>query len=206
MRVLVACEYSGMVRDAFTNKGHDAISCDILPTESPGNHYQGDVFDIINDGFDMMIAFPPCTYLSSVQTFLCRNNPERVLNRVYAAEFFMKLYLSKIPKISVENPTGVMSHIFRQPDQIIHPFYFGGTSYKRTCLWLKDLPKLKSIKYDDLFETSTFGIPDLPIKSWVQKSTGMLKNQRHITTPFLSSKERSKLSPYIAQAMAEQWG
>ena len=156
--------------------------------------------------WDIMIIFPPCTYLSSVQTFLCRNNPERVLKRIKAAEFFMKLWTSEIKYICIENPTGVMTHIFRSANQIIHPFYFGDKSYKRTGLWLKNLPKLIHSKENNLFENKTHEEPNNPKRSYIQKSTGKMKYIRDVNTPFLDSKTRSKLSPFIAEAMAEQWG
>lgn len=207
MRVLIACEFSGVVRDAFISKGHDAISCDLLPTESPGPHYQGDVFDIINDGWDMGICFPPCTFLSSVQTHLCRLDPNRVMDRIQGADFFMRLYNSKISKLALENPTGVMSHIFRPPDQIIHPYYFGDVVMKRTCLWLRGLPKLVHNKYATLFdEISTYNVVPPPSHTWIQKSSGKIKYLRQVNQPFLSGHERSRLSPFIAQAMADQWG
>ena len=103
MKVLIACEFSGIVRDAFINKGHDAISCDLLPTESPGPHYQGDVFDIINDGFDLMIAHPPCTYLSYSGT-AAWDNPGRIKKRLDALDFFRRLWEADIKKICIENP------------------------------------------------------------------------------------------------------
>ncbi len=136
MRVLVACEYSGRVRDAFIAKGHDAMSCDLLPTDSLGPHYQGDVFDIINDGWDLMIAHPPCTYLSYAATRHW-NKPGRAELREEALKFFLDLYTSNIPKICIENPVGYVNTVWRKPDQIIHPYYFGDPVQKRTCLGLR---------------------------------------------------------------------
>lgn len=207
MRVLIACEESQTVCKAFRKRGHEAYSCDILPTSGnhPEWHIQDDVLKHLNDGWDMMIAFPPCTYLSSVQTFLCRKNPQRVLKRIEAAKFFMTLYNSNIPKVAIENPTGVMSHIFRLADQIIHPWYFGDVHFKRTGLWLIDLPLLQHIKGNNLFDNNTYNEPLPFVKKWTQKSTGKIKYQRTVSKPFLSSVERSKLSPFIAEAMAEQW-
>lgn len=206
MKILIACEYSGLVREAFKRKGHDVISCDILDTEIPGKHYKGDVFDIINDGYDMLIGFPPCTYLSSVQTHLCRNNTERVLKRIKAAEFFMKLINAQVEKIAIENPTGVMTHIYRSPDQIVHPYFFGDTKMKRTCFWLKNLPKLIHVKQADLFNScSTHGNLD-PIQWSYYDKNGFKKNIRWVNKPFMSGHERSRLSPFLANAMADQWG
>jgi hypothetical protein len=209
MRVLVACEESQEVTKAFRAKGHEAYSCDLQDCSGghPEWHYQNSVFDIIHYDWDMMIAFPPCTYLSSVQTFRCRIDSQRVLKRLDGAKFFMELYNYPIPKIAIENPTGVMSHIFREPDQIIHPYYFGDTVMKRTGLWLKNLPILKHVENADLFDLEpTHGVVPPPVKTWIQKSTGKTKYQRQVNAPFLSGKERSKLSPFIARTMAEQWG
>ncbi len=199
MKILVACEFSGVVRDAFASMGHDAWSCDYLPSESPGKHYKGDVFDIINDGWDMMIAFPPCTYLSSVQTFLCRKDAQRTIKRVAAAKFFMDLYTCDIKQVCVENPTGVMTHIFRKSDQVVHPYFFGHARMKRTGLWLRGLPPLAHSK-------ENYAEVPPPEKIWYQKSTGKIRYQRDANRLFTPGKERSRLSPYIAKAMAEQWG
>lgn len=142
MKVLVACEYSGRVRDAFTARGHDAISCDLLPSDSPGKHYQGNVLDIINEGFDLMVAHPPCTYLSvSGMHWTTRGLRDPQLTED-ALDFVMVLMGSTIPKICIENPISVISSRIRQPDQIIHPWMFGHDASKKTCLWLKNLPKL----------------------------------------------------------------
>ena len=142
MRVLVACEYSGAVRDAFIKKGHNAVSCDILPTDNPGPHYQGDVFDIIDDGWDLMIAFPPCTHLavSGAKHFAKKREDGRQQQGI---DFFLKIANANIPKIAVENPVGIMSNVFRKPDQIIQPWQFGDMAQKTTCLWLKNLPLLR---------------------------------------------------------------
>lgn len=143
MNVLIACEFSGIVRDAFIARGHNAVSCDTLQTESVGPHYQGDVMDIINDGcFDMMIAFPPCTHLavSGARWF-----PEKRADgrQQQGIDFFMALANAGIPQICIENPVGIMSTIWRKPDQIIQPWEFGHGETKATCLWLKNLPILK---------------------------------------------------------------
>jgi len=142
MRVLIACEYSGIVRDAFIARGHDAMSCDLLPTDAPGPHYQGDVFDVIGDGWDMMIAHPPCTYLSvSGMHWTTRGLRDPKLTED-ALDFVRALMNAPIPKICIENPVSVISSRIRKPDQIIQPWYWGDDASKKTCLWLKSLPKL----------------------------------------------------------------
>ena len=145
MKVLVACEYSGTVRDAFIARGHDAMSCDLLPTDAPGPHYQGDVLDIIGGGgWDMMIAHPPCTYLSvSGMHWTTRGlrDPQLTEN---ALEFVRRLLDASIERIALENPVSVISTRIRKPDQIVHPWMFGEDASKKTCLWLKGLPKLEA--------------------------------------------------------------
>ena len=147
MRVLIACEYSGRVRDAFIEKGHDAISCDLLPTDKPGPHYQGDIFDIINNGFDLMIAHPPCTYLSNSGVSHLHKNVKRWFLLFEAAEFFKKLLDAPIPRIAIENP--IMHKYAKQliggvkQSQVVQPWWFGHMEQKATCLWLKNLPRLE---------------------------------------------------------------
>jgi hypothetical protein len=143
MKVLVACEFSGRVRDAFLAQGHDALSCDIVPTESPGPHYQGDVRDLLTNDWDMLIAFPPCIYLAYSGNAHW-NDPGRAEKREQAIKFARLLWNAPIPRIALENPRGILSHAIRKPDQIIHPSYFGHSQMKRTCLWLKNLPPLMS--------------------------------------------------------------
>lgn len=148
MRVLVACEYSGVVRDAFLRKGYDAISCDFLPSDSNfGPHYQGDVFDIINSGFDLMVAHPPCTYLCSSGLHWNKRVPEREQMTLDALEFVQRLLNADIEKICLENPVGRINTAIRKPDQYIQPYEFGHDASKKTGLWLKNLPKLKPTKY-----------------------------------------------------------
>jgi len=151
MRVLIACEYSGKVRDAFAKKGHFAMSCDLLPSDNPkhGVHYIGDVLDLLSDynvwnrtnGWDLMIAFPPCTHLavSGARWF-----PEKRADgrQQQGIDFFMALANAEIPKIAIENPVGIMSTKWRKPNQIIQPYEFGHDASKKTCLWLKNLPEL----------------------------------------------------------------
>lgn len=183
MRVLVACEYSGTVRDAFIRRGHDAVSCDLLPTESPGAHYQGNVLDIINDGWDLMIAHPPCTDLavSGARHFEEKRKDGR---QQASINFFMQLANADIGMIAVENPICIMSTIWRKPDQIIQPWQFGHGETKATCLWLKGLPKLNPTNIVDGREQRIHRMP--PSKDrW---------------------KIRSKTYQGIADAMADQWG
>ena len=135
----MACEYSGRVRDAFIRNGCDAISCDLLPTDQPGPHYQGDVFDIINDGWDLMVAHPPCTHLavSGARWFHKKRQEQEE-----ALDFVRRLMSAPIEQIALENPVSVISSLIRKPDQIIHPWMFGHGETKATCLWLKNLPPL----------------------------------------------------------------
>jgi len=183
MKILVACEYSGRVRDAFIAKGHDAMSCDLLPTERPGPHYQGDVFDIINDGWDMMIAHPPCTDLavSGARHFAIKKQDGR---QQASIDFFMRLAKVDIPKIAIENPICIMSSLWRKPDQIIQPWQFGHGETKATCLWLKNLPKLK---------------PSNIVEGRADRIHKMAPGPNRW-------KERSRTYQGIADQMAEQWG
>ena len=139
MKILVACEYSGVVRDTFIARGHEAISCDILPTEKEGPHYLGNVLDILHDGWDMMIAHPPCTHLavSGAKWFKYKQKEQEE-----ALGFVQVLLDAPIEKICLENPVSVISSKIRKPDQIIQPWQFGHAATKTTCLWLKNLPKL----------------------------------------------------------------
>jgi hypothetical protein len=190
VRILVACEYSGAVRDAFIAKGHEALSCDLLPTDVPGPHYQGDVRDVLDYPWDMMIAFPPCTHLavSGAKHFAGK----RLQGLPYhGASFFLMLARQPIPKICIENPVGVMSSIWRKPDQIIQPWQFGDTFQKTTCLWLKGLPPLQPTKIVDKgeFWVSPDGTKRMP--KWFSDNK--------------CAKVRSTTFPGIAAAMAAQW-
>jgi site-specific DNA-cytosine methylase len=182
MKVLIACEYSGTVRDAFIARGHDAISCDLLPTDSPGPHYQGDIFDIMDTGFDLMIAHPPCTHLSVSGA---RHFKEKIADgrQQEAVDFFMRLINSNIPKIAVENPISIMSTKYRKPDQIIQPWQFGHGETKATCLWLKGLSLLVPTDIVDGREARVHKLPP-SVDRW---------------------KLRSTTYKGIAEAMAEQW-
>ena len=141
MRILVACEFSGRVRDAFKAKGHLAMSCDILPSETPGYHYQRDVLTILDKGWDMMIAFPPCTHLT-VSGARWWKEKQADGRQQEAIRFFMLLAGANIPRIAIENPVGIMSTHYRKPDQIVQPWHFGHGETKATCLWLSGLPLL----------------------------------------------------------------
>ena len=195
MKVLVACEYSGIVRDAFAAKGHDAWSCDILPTESPGNHFQGDVLEHLDKGWDLMIAHPPCTHLavSGARWFTEGKKPWSLQED--ALDFVRKLLDAPIDKIALENPVSVISTKIRKPNQIIQPFEYGHDVTKKTCLWLKNLPNLKPTKI---------------VKPDIVLVNGKKMSRMHYESFKLPSKERSKVRSKfytgIAQAMADQWG
>jgi site-specific DNA-cytosine methylase len=183
LRVLVACEYSGRVRDAFLALGHDAMSCDLLPTETPGPHFEGDVRDVINYPWDLMIAHPPCTHLSvsGARHFAGK----RIDGRQQAAvSFFMALAKADIPCIAIENPVCIMSSLWRKPDQTIQPYQYGHGETKATCLWLKNLPLLKPTNQVDGREARVHRMPPGPDR-W---------------------KNRSRTFEGIAHAMAMQWG
>ncbi len=189
MKVLVACEFSGIVRDAFIAKGHDAISCDLLPTEKPGPHYQGDVLDILDQNWDLMIAHPVCTYL-------CRhrsrwNTAEDYVIRAAAKDFFMQFINSKIPKICVENPVPLKASGLPKYTQIIQPSQFGHDYSKKTCLWLKNLPELKPT---NIVEITYYTTPN-----------GRRFTKGWYFTP-RNGKDRSRTFQGIADAMANQWG
>jgi hypothetical protein len=194
MKVLVACEFSGIVREAFKAQGHDAWSIDLLPTEIKGQHLEANVLDYLYDGWDLMIAHPPCTYLtvSGNKWFkpeYANRFPQRKEKRQEAINFFMKLINAPIPKICVENPIGVMSTVYQKPTQIIQPWQFGHPETKATCLWLKGLPELKptnivSLPTDKRQRMRLHYLPKTPDR-W---------------------KERSRTFKGIAKAMVEQWG
>lgn len=187
MKVLIACEFSGAVRDAFIRAGHDAMSCDLLPTESPGPHYQGDVFDVIGDDWDMMVAHPPCTYLANSGVRWLHTQAGRLDKMEQGAKFFRDLLNYPIERIAVENPI-IHKHaaqiIGRRQDQSIQPWQYGHGEIKATCLWLKNLPKLEP--------------------------TNIVEGRKprvHRASPGPDRwKERSRTLPGIAAAMAEQWG
>ena len=154
MKVLVACEYSGRVRDAFRARGHYAVSCDFLPTDAPGPHHQGDVLEILDQGWDLMIAHPPCTYLTIAAEWAYKDEQTKKIKpgtligearrraREEAIAFVIALANSPIRRIAIENPVGVLSTVWREPDQFIQPYEYGDDASKKTCLWLKNLPRL----------------------------------------------------------------
>lgn len=193
MRVLIACEHSGAVRDAFAKRGHYAMSCDLLPAETEGNHYQGDVFDIIGNDWDLMIGHPPCTYLSvSGMHWTTRGLRDPQLT-IDALEFFRKLLDAPIPKICIENPISVASTRIRKPDQIIQPWQFGHHESKATSLWLKGLPLLK---HTNVLKTPESG-------RWDNQTAS---GQNKLAPSADRWKLRSKTYQGIADAMANQWG
>lgn len=193
MKVLIACEYSGAVRDAFLAQGHDAMSCDLLPTDVAGPHYQGDLFDVIDYPWDLMIAHPPCTDLavSGAAWFAAKRMDGR---QQASASFFMALARRSehIKHVAIENPICIMSSLWRKPDQIIQPWMFGHPESKATCLWLKNLPPLAETNN---VHTHFKSLP---------------KNQQqriHYLPPSEDRwKERSKTFAGVAEAMASQWG
>lgn len=196
MRVLVACEYSGIVRNAFALAGHDAHSCDLLPTEQPGNHIQGDVISVLNDGWDLMIAHPPCTYLCSSGLHWNKKFPNRQKRTDQALDFVRILLDCKIPKIALENPIGCISTQIKKPSQIIQPHQFGHDASKATCLWLKGLPLLRATKH---IEPRIIGNK----KRWANQTDS---GQNRLSPSDLRWKERSTTYQGIADAMAAQWG
>jgi hypothetical protein len=183
MRVLVGCEFSGVVRDAFNRLGHEAISCDLLPTERPGPHYVGDVRDILFACWDLMIAHPPCHDLAVSGA---RHFQEKRLSgrQAHSIAFFMELTLAPIPRIAIENPVSIMSRLYRKPDQIIQPWQFGHGETKATCLWLKNLPPLRPTTIVEGREERVMALGPSPDR-W---------------------KLRSITYHGIADAMAKQWG
>jgi hypothetical protein len=204
MKILIACEFSGIIREAFNSiHGCHAISCDLLPPEDGRNdyHYQGNVLDIINDGFDLMIAHPPCIYLSYAGTRYW-NNPGRCKLRLEALEFFRILWEAPIHKICIENPKGCASPTIAKYSQSIQPFYFGDPYYKTTWLWLKNLPKLIYSKQDTFWDIGKqISNPD-PIYF----DNTIRGKARHFTESLNNSQDRSRSFPGIARAMAQQWG
>ena len=204
MRILIACEFSGTVRDAFIKAGHNAISCDIEPCDKPGPHIQDDVLNVIKfpNTWDMMIAHPPCTYLTVTGNKWFKPEykdrfPTREQDRKDAIEFFMKLTNADIPKIAVENPIGIMSTTFRKPDQIIQPWQFGHEASKATCLWLKGLPLLQHTNIVGKGEFVTYKSGKRTAKWYADAACHDAKTRAKI---------RNTTFQGIADAMAQQWG
>ena len=204
MKVLVACEFSGRVREAFRKLGHDAWSCDLLPSgDGSPYHIQADVLAVLDQGWDMMLAFPPCIYLTVSANGWYKDQPprksgalvgaERRAAREEAVDFFMRLYNCDIPKVGIENPIGVMSTRFRKPDQIVQPWMFGHPEKKATCLWLRGLPKLTP--------TDVVALPDL----LAGQSSRSLNRLDHLPQTADRWKLRSTTFEGIATAMSIQW-
>ena len=168
MKILVACEYSGTVRDAFIQAGHEAMSCDLLDTDVPGPHYKGDVINIINDGWDLMIAHPPCTHLavSGARWFKDKQEEQKL-----ALEFVQALLNANIEKIALENPVSIISSRIRKPDQVIQPWMFGHGETKATCLWLKNLPKLVATNIVEGREQRIHKLPPTPDRWKIRSKT-----------------------------------
>lgn len=200
MRVLVACEFSGIVRDAFIARGHDAISCDIIDSKRPGPHIRGDVRSVLNDDWDMMVAFPPCTDLSVINASHWTQK-QADGRQEWALNFIRRLMDAPIYRIAIENPVGRISTAIRKPDQIIQPYWFGHPWRKRTCLWLKHLPPLYATRYV-VYE-----------QHWVdggnrtRNGAGSVSDEHFGSkTDFERSQHRSMTFTGIAEAMASQWG
>lgn len=184
MKVLVACEFSGIVRDAFIARGHDAVSCDIIPSEQPGPRIQDDVLKHLSDGWDLMIAHPPCTYLAVSGNRWMKDNPQRARMREDALQFVLSLMNAPIEKICIENPKSVITSHIRKSDQIIHPWMFGHGEKKETHLWLKNLPKLVA----------------------TDVVAGRAPRVHYMGPGPERAKNRSRTYLGIAIAMADQWG
>jgi site-specific DNA-cytosine methylase len=197
MRILVACEFSGIVREAFAKRGHDAWSCDLLPTEIPGQHIQGDVLELLNNdlNWDLMIAHPPCTHLA-VAGAVWWKDKQKDGRQQESIEFFMKLANADINKIAIENPPGIMTKAWRKPDQYIQPYWFGHEAQKKLGLWLKNLEPLEKTNLVDRGEIYITKSGKSRGGAWTMK----------IAPSEERWKERSRTFQGIAEAMAEQWG
>ncbi len=215
MRILVACEESQAVTIELRKLGHDAFSCDLQDCSGghPEWHFKQDVFEVINMGWDMMIAFPPCTYLTLtgnkwMKPEFSERFPTRKKDREDAINFFLMLANAPIDKIAIENPIGIMSTQYKKPSQIIQPYYFGDSAQKTTCLWLKNLPLLFHAKEKDMFNDKITHVENESIR--VSKSGNRMGEWYYQTGMItlkdgLRAKARSKTFPGIAKAMAEQW-
>ena len=203
MKVLVACEYSGVVRDAFTKAGHDATSCDLLQSESPhGKHFQGDVMEILAQDWDLLIAHPPCTYLCVSGIHWNNKRPERAAQTEEALKFVEALLNADISKICLENPIGVISTRIRKPNQIIQPYQYGHDASKQTCLWLKNLPPLQPTKFIEPRIVTT------PSGKKANRWANQCDNYGHDSLPPSADRWKIRSATYqgIADAMVEQWG
>jgi len=197
MRVLVGCEYSGRVRNAFRDAGHDAWSCDLLPSEDDSPfHVQGDVLSLLNQKWDLGIFHPPCTYLAVSGLHWNTRNPERAAKTEEALEFVRTLMSAPIERIALENPVSCISSRIRKPDQIIQPYEFGEDASKKTCLWLKNLDRL----------TPTQMVPPRLVDGKPRWSNQTDSGQNRLGPSEDRWKERSRTFVGVAKAMAEQWG
>lgn len=195
MKVLVACEYSGIVRDAFAARGHEALSCDLLPTERGGAHYQGDVRDLLDYPWDLLIAHPPCTHLSVSGAL--HFDAKRLDGRQYAAvSFFMLLARARVERVAIENPVCIMSSLWRKPDQVVQPYHYGHDASKATCLWLKNVPRLRPTGFVE--PRIVDGKP-----RWSNQTDS---GQNKLAPSPDRAKVRSATYAGIAEAMADQWG
>jgi len=193
MRVLIGCERSGVVRDAFLRLGHDAWSCDLVPTETLGPHIVDDVLDVMHLGWDLMIGFPDCTYVCGSGLHWNKRRPGRAAMTEHATKFFRKLLGAPIKHIALENPIGCLSTRIRKPDQIIHPWQFGEDASKATCLWLKGLPLLVPTKV-------------LPGGRKARRANQTPSGQNKLGPSLTRAMDRARTYQGIADAMAEQWG
>lgn len=216
-RILIACECSGRVRDAFTALGHEAWSCDLSPSETPGSHYQCDVMDVIGERWDLMIAHPPCTYLSRSGLHWNKRRPERAALTEDALKFVVSLMAAPIPRIVIENPIGCISTRVCKPSQIIQPYQFGEDASKATCLWIAGLPKLTPTRYvEPRWVCCGIPLPDAvgkygcancngegrPLPRWTNQTDG---GQNRETPSEHRQADRSRTYQGIAAAMASQW-
>jgi hypothetical protein len=195
MKILIACEFSGIVRDAFREQGHDAISCDYLPTEKEGPHYQGNVIDILYDNWDMIIAFPPCTYLCSSGLHWNKRDLKRQEKTEEALSFVRRLLEAPALYLALENPVGCISTRIRKPDQYIQPWQFGHNASKKTGLWLRNLPVLTSTEI-----VKPRYIDGLP--RWKNQTDS---GQNKLGPSETRGKDRGRTYAGIAKAMSEQW-
>ena len=196
MNVLIACEASGVARDAFTRKGHYALSCDSRPSDTVGPHYVGDVLELLCEEWDLMVAHPPCTYICSSGIHWTNNGYRPLALTEEALSFFLALLEAPIPHIGIENPVGIVSTTMRPPDQYIQPYNFGEDASKKTGLWLKNLPRLQPTK----------GIKPRWVKGLPRWANQTDKGDNAIGPNKSRSAMRSQTYPGIAAAMADQWG
>lgn len=216
MNVLIACERSGRVRDAFAAYGHNAWSCDLMPSRNGGNHFQCDALSVIGMGWDLIIAHPECTFIAISAEWAYTDGPyhqkvkpgtltgrDRIAAREEAAAFFMKLYNAPAECVCIENPVGVMSTRFRKPDQSIQPYEFGEDASKKTCLWLRGLPKLRGTSYFPPREVEYPAGSGKFARRWGNQTDS---GQNRLGPSDDRSEARSVTYRGIAEAMANQWG